>query len=77
MSKPGPIPPGDSANFETILSAANNDDLVLASAIRKSDGQRVSLLCAMGRDGDAYLMSPLAVMIEGNPFELFEDPTKV
>lgn len=65
---------GDKANFKTILKAASNEDLCLISTTRKSDGAKVALVCAMGRDGDDYLPTPLAVMVEGNPYELFNDP---
>lgn len=76
MKKPGAISKGDAANFETIKKAHENGDLALMSAIRKSDGKRVSLVCAMGRDNlGNYYPSPLAVMIEGNPYEDFIDPT--
>jgi hypothetical protein len=62
---------GDRANFETLLQAAKNGDLALVSAVRKSDGAKVALVCAMGRDGEAFYPTPFAVMVEGNPFELF------
>ncbi len=53
-----------------------NGDLALVSAIRKVDDADVALICAMGGDerGNIY-PAPLAVMIEGNPFDTFEDPT--
>ena len=74
--KPGKLRRGDKANFETLLRAAENGALAIVSAIRKSDGKNVALVCAMGYDVEAklFLPSPLAVMVEGNPFELFEDP---
>ena len=65
---------GDRANFKTLLKAAKNKDLALVSSIRKSDGAQVALVCAMGYEDGVYFPAPLAVMIEGNPFELFEDP---
>lgn len=71
------LPPGDKANYETIKRAALDGNLALISAVRKADRARVSLLCAMSRiRGQSDLRPmPLAVMIEDNPFELFEDPT--
>lgn len=70
------LSPGDIANFETLRAAAVNDDLALVLATRKSDGVAVALVCAMGRDADGnYCPAPLAVMVEGNPYELFDDPT--
>jgi hypothetical protein len=67
---------GDRANFNTLLRAAGNSDLALVSAIRKDDQQPVALVCAMSvNDDETITPVPLAVMVEGNPFELFEDPT--
>lgn len=74
---PMALRPGDRANYDTLLRAAENGDLALISTTRKSDGAKVALVCAMGYDSETkqFLPSPLAVMIEGNPFELFDDPT--
>ena len=71
---PPPLSEADKANFATLKQAAGNGDLALVSVIRKADQQPVSLVCAMGHEGGIYYPAPLAVMIEGNPFELFEDP---
>jgi hypothetical protein len=67
----------DKANFATLQRAESMGDLALVSAIRKSDGKAVALLCAMSRTEEGIMPMPLAVMIEGNPFEDFEDPTLV
>jgi hypothetical protein len=74
------IPPrlrkSDRDNFETIRRAYAREDLALVSAIRKSDGANVALVCAMQtNDDDTITPVPLAVMIEGDPFSLFDDPT--
>lgn len=83
-SEPGPSsgqsPPalldGYQSNFETLLKAAKNGDLVLISAIRKSDRQPVALICATQRNEDDTITPvPFAEMVNGNPFELYEDPT--
>ena len=70
-----PLREGDRANFETLLLAAQNGDLAVVSAIRKSDKAQVALVCAMSKEGSDIRPVPLAVMVEGNPYELFEDPT--
>lgn len=63
-------------NFDTLLRAAGQGDVALVSAIRKSDQQPVSLVCAMSSNEDGTITPvPFAVMVDGNPFELFEDPT--
>ena len=67
---------GDRASFQTLLGAADDDALALVSAIRKADQQPVALVCAMQHnDDDTITPVPFAVMVEGNPFELFDDPT--
>jgi hypothetical protein len=73
--QPPKLARGDRANFDTLVLAGKNGDLALVSAIRKSDGKAVALVCAIGRDehGNIY-PTPLASMVEGNPFEDFHDP---
>ena len=72
---PGPIPQGDLTNFATLKRAAANNDLAAVSMIRKADNQRVTVLCAMQMQGGGWELMPLATLVEGNPYELFEDPT--
>ena len=73
---PPKLPKGDRSNFQTLLRAAGDDALALVSAIRKADQQPVALVCAMQQNEDDTITPiPFAVMVEGNPFELFEDPT--
>jgi hypothetical protein len=71
-----PLRPTDIANFDTLRRASRNGDLCLLQATRKSDGTPVALVCAMGREGKGseftYLPVPLAVMIEDDPFTIFE-----
>lgn len=46
------------------------------SAIRKADNKPVALVTAVGFQNGEYTMAPLAVMIEGNPYEDFMPPTE-
>lgn len=64
----------DKANFNTLQRAFDQGDVCLVSSVRKSDGKPVSLVCAVSFVDGEYAMSPLAVMVEGNPFEDFEAP---
>lgn len=65
-------------NFETLKRAVRAQGACLLEARRKADGQIVALLCAVndspGNPEYQYEFVPLAVMIEGNPYELFEPP---
>jgi hypothetical protein len=80
MSKtrqPGPLKKGHKKNFETLQRAHDEGALCIMSAIRKSDGEQVALVCAMNFDGEFYMPVPLAEMVNGNPYELYEDPTVI
>ena len=68
---------GDRHNFETLLRATEDGAVAVVSAIRKADRRPVALVCAMQEndDDDTITPIPFAVMVEGNPFELFDDPT--
>ena len=74
--RPPKLRKGDRMNFNTMLRAANDGALALVSAIRKTDQQPVALVCAMQcNEDDTITPVPFAVMVEGNPFDLFDDPT--
>ena len=67
---------GDRQNFNTLLRAAGDGALALVSAIRKADQQPVALVCAMQHNpDDSFTPVPFAVMVEGDPFQDFYDPT--
>jgi hypothetical protein len=75
MNTPAPLTEGYKANFQQLIRAADVNALALVSAIRKSDGKSVALVCAMQVNEDETITPvPFAVMCEGNPFEDFEDP---
>lgn len=64
----------DIDNFETINHAGMMGDLALVSAVRKSDQKNVALVTAVGYQNGEHILAPLAVMIEGNPYEDFVPP---
>ena len=73
---PPPLTDGDKRNFETLVSAFRNEDSALVSAIDKASGEPRALVCAMHRNEDGTLTPvPFAVLVWGNPFEMFHDPT--
>lgn len=67
---------GDKANFNTLLRAASDGRLALLDVQRRSDGKSVAAVVAVsGPDADSeYTFAPLAIMVEGNPYELFNPP---
>lgn len=74
---PPALSPGYKANFATLQRAQDNKDLALVSAIRRADDKPVALVCAMQYEQEtkSFRPVPLAVMVEGNPYKLFYDPT--
>lgn len=72
---PPKLRPGQRANFETLRTAAQANDLALVSCRRK-DGSAVAVLCAMQTNEDGTISPiPLAYQFAGNPYDELEDPT--
>ena len=67
------IPENTRRNFETVSAAFKNGSACIMRARRISDGQHVTLICAMTEHGEEIAMTPFAVMLaeDGNPFEQF------
>lgn len=65
----------DTQNFDTLMCAASAGDLCLLSATRKTTGEPVALCCAVNHEAKGVSLVPLAVMVEGNPFEAFSPPS--
>ncbi len=73
-SPPPEIAEGFGKNFETMLLAAADGKLALVSA-RYNSGRPAVLVCAMQTNPDRTISPvPFAVMVDGNPFEMFQDP---
>lgn len=64
-----------SENLDTIIRAAKSGDLAAMECILKGTGERVAVLTAVGRtEAGEYLMSPFAVLFNGNPYEMLYPP---
>lgn len=74
-----PIPDTIKANFTTLSKAMDATDVCVMSAVRKADRKPVWLICAVNYNSDEkgqeYEFVPLAEMIDGNPYELYDPPT--
>lgn len=69
--------PSDKSNYETLIKAAEAGNVALMDVRRRSDGKSVAAVCAVGFDGDnQYTFTPFAIMVEGNPFDLFDPPAE-
>ena len=69
------IPGGHKTNLETIIRAAKNGDLCLMECTDTKTGDTVITLCAAQRDGGEVVVTPLAKMFTGNPFEELDPPS--
>jgi hypothetical protein len=66
---------GDSKNFNTLQRAFVTGQVALMDVQRVSDGKSVAAIVTVHTDDDGMInMTPFAIMVEGNPFELFRPP---
>jgi hypothetical protein len=69
------IEKGYRQNFETLLLAAKNGDLALTDCWDTVEKKPVRMLTAISCDDDGeYIMSPLAVMVDCDPYERYLPP---
>ena len=61
-------------NLDTIVRAARNGDLGLVEVQLAATGERLAALTAFSKDGDEIVMTPLAVLFNGNPYEMLNPP---
>ena len=71
-----PLTEEHKVNFQTLKLAVEYEDVALISAVRKSDGKQVALVCAINHTDGNILPVPIAEMIDGNPYEIYYDPTR-
>lgn len=70
-----PLSPSIKANFETLTRAFRNNDVAIVASRDAKTGEPVTLLCAMQKeDDDEVTIVPFAIMIDGNPYEMFVSP---
>ena len=68
------IPDHARTNFQTLLRAARDDNLALMECTEVESGETRYVLCAVGRDGDAYVMTPFGHLAPRNPYEAYIHP---
>lgn len=61
-------------NFETLQNAFRDENIAIMECQRRSDGEIVALLCAINYGGGEAQFVPLAEMVNGNPYELYDPP---
>jgi hypothetical protein len=66
---------GYAPNFESLLRAAKENVLCIMEVDDTRLGRAQAALCAVHIDEDGlYVMTPFAVMCEGNPYEYLVPP---
>ncbi len=64
----------DRTNFDTLSRAFDAGDAALLEVRRVSDGAVLAAICAISRVGEDFVITPFAVMVEGNPDALYDPP---
>lgn len=69
------IQDGYKQNFQTLLDAADNNDLCLIECTDAKTGQIVNVVCASYVDNDGMInMVPVAKMFDGDPYSELNPP---
>jgi hypothetical protein len=68
------IPDPFRRNFETLLRAASDDALALVECRDAATGEHRYVVCAVGRQGPDYVMTPFGHLCDGNPYEVYIPP---
>lgn len=68
------IAKGYKSNFGTLLKAADRGDLALVECTDAKTGQPVITVCAVHMQAGEFVMTPLAKMFDGNPYEELNPP---
>jgi len=68
------IPTHDRQNFDALSRAFVAGDVALMEVRRVADHAVVAAICAVSFIEGEYGFTPFAVMVEGNPFDLFDPP---
>ncbi|WIW90486.1 DUF6117 family protein (plasmid) [Sphingobium sp. V4] len=61
-------------NFQTLLRAAGDGNLALMECQDTQTGDPRFVICAIGRDGSDYVMTPFGHLVEGNPYDAYVPP---
>lgn len=62
------------ANFNTLLAAVRNGDVVLVECSDAKSGFPVITVCAVARNAEEFAVVPLAKLFDGNPYEELAPP---
>lgn len=68
------IPEHHARTFQTLLRAVANGDLALLECSDAMTGEPRFVICAVGREEDAFVLAPFGHLQDGNPFEAYVPP---
>jgi len=68
------IPDHARTNFQTLLRAAGDGNLALMECRDAVTGQTRYVICAVGRDGSDYVVTPFDHLADGNPYSAYLPP---
>jgi len=68
------IPDHARTNFNTLLRAAEDGNLALMECADAITGATRYVICAVGRDGGDFVMTPFGHLADGNPYEAYVPP---
>lgn len=68
------IAPGYKANLATLQRAFEDKQVCLLEVTEEATGKKKVALCAVNQDNDYYEFVPMAIMVDGNPYELYLPP---
>lgn len=68
------IPDHALKNFNTLLRAAGDGNLALMECTDAITGATRFVICAVGCDGDTFVMTPFGHLADGDPYEAYVPP---
>jgi hypothetical protein len=70
------IPDHARANFETLLRAAADSNLAFMECKDAVTSEPRYVICAVGRDGTDFVLTPFGHLADGNPFDAYLPPSE-
>jgi hypothetical protein len=70
------IPDHAHANFQTLLRAGEERNLALMEFADALTGETRYVICAVGRDGANYVLTPFGHLSDGNPYDAYLPPSE-
>jgi uncharacterized protein DUF6117 len=66
---------GVKQNFNTLSRAFNEDSVALLECTDNKTGETIPVVCAVHMEGEEYVLTPIAKMFTGNPYEEVSPPS--